>query len=277
LVAVATACVAVLTAATAAFGDISATSSGGGLTATISTSAPVLSGVAADYTISVTNTSTAPIPSVTAFVQLPDGMTLKAAAANCTKNPFGGRSTVAASCSFGTLAPGASGSAVVSLVAPAPGTFTVEADVSGQIPLGPDTIQFVGTSTILSVPVSPGPADIQVTGSSNNGSPPVGSPFSYTFQVKDNGSQGAYGVTFDDALPSSIALSSVSTNLGTCTAAAGSVHCDLGNLAVGQQATITITAVPTATGTVTDIAAIAMLGPDTQPANNTVGVTVQPK
>ena len=33
----------------------------------------------------------------------------------------------------------------------------------------------------------PGPTDIQVTGSSSNGSPQVGSSFSYTFQVKNNG------------------------------------------------------------------------------------------
>lgn len=278
-IAAATTFVVALAAASAAFADITATSSGGGLTATVSTPGPVLSGVAADYTITVTNTSTASIPTVTADVNLPPGMTLKAAPANCTKNPFGGRSSVAAACSFGTLAPGATASSVVGLVASSAGTFTIETDVTGQIPLGFGTIQIVGTSVLLDVPVQPGPTDIQVTGSSNNGSPPVGQPFQLTFQVKDNGPQGAYGVTFDDTLPASLALSSFSTSFGTCTAGAvaGSVHCDLGNLAVGQQATIVLTASPTATGTVTDTASIAMTGPDTQPANNSVGVTVQPK
>ena len=132
-------------------------------------------------------------------------------------------------------------------------------------------------------PIQPGAwvhhADVQVTGSSNNGSPPVGSPFAYTFQVKDNGSQGASGVIFDDTLPATIGLSGVSTNVGTCTSdpTAGRVHCDLGDLAVGQQATIVINAAATATGTVTDTASTAMTGPDLQPANNTVGVTVQPR
>ena len=117
-----------------------------------------------------------------------------------------------------------------------------------------------------------------MTGSSNNGSPPVGSPFSYTFQVKDNGSQGASAVTFDDTLPTTIGLTSSSTGIGTCPTGvtAGRVHCDLRDLAAGQQATIVIAATPTATRPVTDTASIVMTGPDT-PANNTVAVTVQPR
>jgi uncharacterized repeat protein (TIGR01451 family) len=127
------------------------------------------------------------------------------------------------------------------------------------------------------VPVSPGPTDIQVTGSSNNGSPPVGQPFQYTFQVKDNGPQGAYGVTFDDTLPAALTLTGVAASLGTCSSAGDAIHCDVGTLGTGQQSNIVVTAIPTATGSVTDTATIAMTGPDTQPANNSVGVTVQPR
>jgi uncharacterized repeat protein (TIGR01451 family) len=270
--------VGALTGATPALGDVSATSSGDGLTLTMSTVGPVLSGVAANYTIGVANISDAAIPSVTAEFQLPTGMSLKTVPANCVKNRFGGN-TGPAACSFGTLAPGASASATVSIVAATPGTFTIGSGVTGLIPLPGSGFQVVATSTELTVPVSPGPADIQVTGSSNNGSPPVGSPFTYTFQVKDNGSQGAAGVTFDDALPATISLSSFTTSLGTCTAGAtpNSVHCDLGELGVGQQATIAITAVATATGPITDTASIGMTGLDTQPGNNSVGVTVQPR
>jgi uncharacterized repeat protein (TIGR01451 family) len=126
----------------------------------------------------------------------------------------------------------------------------------------------------------PGPTDIQVTGSTNNGSPPVGSSFTYTFQVKDNGPLPASGVTFDDTLPPAIVLgSSLSASIGTCTpsAATNSVHCDIGDLPVGQQSVISFTASPTTTGTFPDTATIAMLGPSTQPAHESVTVTVQPK
>ena len=270
--------VVALSGASTALGDISASSSGDGFALTISTPGPVLSGVAANYTITVANISAAPIPATSVLLQLPSGMSLKGVPANCVKALFGGNAGPA-SCSFGTLAPGGVASVTVSIVAATPGTYTLDPAALGQIPIAGSGVQIVTTSADLSVPVSPGPTDVQLTGSSNNGSPPVGSTFAYTFQVKDNGPQGASGVTFDDTLPATIGLSGVSTNVGTCTSdpATGSVHCALGDLAVGQQAVIVITAAATATGAVTDTASTAMTGADSQPANNTVGVTVQPR
>jgi uncharacterized repeat protein (TIGR01451 family) len=109
-------------------------------------------------------------------------------------------------------------------------------------------------SVNYSIPVSSGRTDIQVTGSSNNCSPAVGSIFAYTFQVKDNGSQAAYDVTFDDPLPASITPVSISSDNGSCTvnAASNSVHCDIGLLGVGGQSNIVLTAVARATGTATN-------------------------
>jgi hypothetical protein len=47
---------------------------------------------------------------------------------------------------------------------------------------------------------------------------------------------------------------------------------------VGGQANVVITALaPTSPGSVTNVASVGMLGSDTHPANNSVGVTVQPK
>ena len=84
-------CVVALTGATTALGEISATSSNDGLTLTITTADPVLSGVAANYTITVEN-SAAPIPGVSVEFQLPSGMSLKATPAGCVKGVFGGNS-----------------------------------------------------------------------------------------------------------------------------------------------------------------------------------------
>jgi uncharacterized repeat protein (TIGR01451 family) len=217
-----------------------------------------------------------PLPTLSTQVDLPDGLTLKSTSANCVKNPLGGHSTFVAQCNFGTLAPGASDSAVVGLLATTPGTDTL--DVAGiyQVPLS-SGVEIFSTPVTLSVPVAPGPTDIQVTGSSNNGSPPIGQAFHYTFQVKDNGPQEADGVTFDDTLPATLTLASVTTSLGTCGNAGNAIHCDLGTLATGQQSNIVISAVPTTTGSLTDTATIAMTGPETQPAHNAVSVTVQPK
>ena len=47
----------------------------------------------------------------------------------------------------------------------------------------------------------PSGADVQITGSASTGSPGPGQPFSYTFQIKDNGPDTAGAVIFGDMLP----------------------------------------------------------------------------
>jgi uncharacterized repeat protein (TIGR01451 family) len=266
-----------LAAASTALADISASWSDNGLTVSVSTPGPVLSGATNNYTITVTNTSAAPLPNVTSLIDLPDGLSLKTVSSNCVRNPLGGNSQLVAQCNFGTLAPGAGGSAVVGLAAPTPGTDTLDVTGLYQLPVPGGGFEVFSTPVTLNVPVSPGPTDIQVTGSSNNGSPPVGRSFQYTFQVKDNGPQGASGVSFNDTLPPALTFVSVQASIGTCSNTGNAIHCNVGTLATGQQSNIVITAIPTTTGALTDTASIAMTGPDTQPANNTTSITVQPK
>jgi uncharacterized repeat protein (TIGR01451 family) len=110
---------------------------------------------------------------------------------------------------------------------------------------------------------------------------PVGSTFDYTFQVKDNGPLPASGVTFDDPLPAPLITLDgiVSVYNGACTAnvLSNSVHCDIGNLGVGQQSVITFSATPHITGSVGDQGSAAMTDTDTQPINNSAVVIVQPR
>jgi uncharacterized repeat protein (TIGR01451 family) len=180
------------------------------------------------------------------------------------------------------LAPGASESATVSLLASAVGPYQIPFGVSALEPEPgePGVSLGVGDSMTLAVNAQPGLTDLQVTGSSTNGSPPSGSTFSYTFQVKNDGPLPAAGVTFDDALPAPILLSGAATiDNGTCSAnvVTNSVHCDVGNLGVGQQADITFSAIPTAVGAFANTATVGMTGADTHPANNGFTVTVQPR
>jgi uncharacterized repeat protein (TIGR01451 family) len=146
--------------------------------------------------------------------------------------------------------------------------------------IGPNG-DLLAESAYLPMNVLPAPTDIQVTGSSNNGSPPVGSQFVYTFQVKDNGPFGASGVTFDDTLPAGTELAGLPgfNGAGSCTAdaASSSVHCNIGDLSVGQQAVITVPAIATGIGTFANTATTGMDGPDSHLDNNNVTVTVQPR
>lgn len=251
------------------------------LNADLTASGPdaVLPGATATYTATVTN----PLPTTTTGVELvaiaPLGMTLLSSN-NCPAFRFGGGSLRnELSCNTTNLAPGASESVTFTLSVPtsaAPDTFQFEFGLSfdeGGSPV------VSGGEVLLPVTVQPAPTDLQVTGSSNNGGPAVGSPFTYTFQVKDNGPAAASGVSFDDTLPASIAPAGTPTITGggSCTAAASSVHCVADALGVGQQVTIAIPAEATATGSFANTATVAMAGTDSRPANNSVTVTVQPR
>jgi uncharacterized repeat protein (TIGR01451 family) len=259
--------------------DVDSVTSPTGMVA-VSVPEPVVAGTASTYTMTVTNETSSAFDGPAGVVvasTMPAGITITRIA-GCAK--LGGNQSTSLFCSMPNLAPGASETATFSLLAAAAGdyqiTFTPAAEVSEA-----DGFQgIIDDSATLPVTVQPAPTDIQVTGSSNNGSPPVGGTFNYAFQVKDNGPQPASGVTFDDTLPSAILLGSTLTiDNGTCTAnlAANSVHCDIGNLATGQQSDITFSATPTTTGSFANTATIAMTSTDTNPANNSVTVTVQPR
>jgi len=246
----------------------------------VSVPPPIVAGVASTYTMTVTNTTSSPFAGpegVVAAGEMPPGITIQSIK-GCTN--LGGNQSTSFLCSMPNLAPGASETATFSLLASAVGDYQIEFGASALIPLGGGVFQSVGDQATLAVSAQPGPTDLQVTGSSNNGSPPVGSTFTYTFQVKNNGPLPGAGVTFDDPLPAAIALGSTLTvDNGSCTAdtVSNSVHCDIGNLAVGQQSDITFSASPTAAGTFGNTARVAMTGSDPHPANNNVTVTVQPK
>jgi uncharacterized repeat protein (TIGR01451 family) len=245
----------------------------------VSVSSPVVAGVASIYTLTFTNTSTSSTTNVVALGSLPAGMTLKNIT-NCAG--LGGNQSISFNCMMANVAPGASESATFSILAPTVGTFDIPFAVAAAVPDAgtPGASDIVGDTATLTVTVQAGPTDIQVTGSSNNGSPPLGSTFTYTFQVKDNGPLPAGGVIFDDIIPASIQLvGSPAIDIGSCTANAVSnaVHCDIGNLNVGQQSTISWPVIPTTSGVFANTATAAMAAADLHPANNAVTVTVQPK
>jgi uncharacterized repeat protein (TIGR01451 family) len=248
-------------------------------TVALSVPPPVVAGVASTYTLTFTNTSSSATTNVVALGTLPVGMTLKSIG-SCAR--LGGNQSTSFNCQMPNLAPGASESATFSILAAASGTYDLPFGVAAAIPDPgtPGASDIIGDQATLTVTVQPGPTDIQVTGASNNGSPPLGGTFTYTLQVKNNGPLPAAGVTFDDVLPASIhLLGNPTIDIGSCVAApaSGSAHCDIGDLGVGQQSTISLSATPTTAGIFANNAAVAMTSLDLHPANNNVTVTVQPK
>ncbi|GAC1320506.1 MAG: hypothetical protein NVSMB25_12940 [Thermoleophilaceae bacterium] len=70
-------------------------------------------------------------------------------------------------------------------------------------------------------------------------------------------------------------IDQISASLGF--GAATSVHCNIGLLGVGGQSNIVVSAIARSNAATTNTASIAMQGPDTNPSNNSVGITVKPR
>jgi uncharacterized repeat protein (TIGR01451 family) len=109
----------------------------------------------------------------------------------------------------------------------------------------------------------------------------VGQNLTYTIKVTNKGPLAAFGVTLTDNLPKNAGFGSVSTSQGTCSIkpAKRLVTCNLGNLAAGATATVTIVVKPTSKGTISNTAqATAVSPPDPNAANNkdTEATTVLP-
>jgi uncharacterized repeat protein (TIGR01451 family) len=255
-----------------AFADTVSVTSSGPVSVAQSGPSPVTVGTPFVITVTATNTTTQlasnvilvffePVP-ISRIEPVTSGVVV------CHKN-----ASQLVFCEVASLAPGASLVVQLTLTSQSAGTFDSTAEAGGSI--GGISSP---TSVDLLLTVNPAPTDVQVTGSANTGSPPAGSSFTYTFQVKDNGPQPAPGVTFTDALPAGLTFVSASSSVGTCSQAGGTVSCTIGDLAVGAQAVISITVLaPTTTGTIINTGSASSTVTDTQPNNNNVSVTVQVK
>jgi uncharacterized repeat protein (TIGR01451 family) len=114
-------------------------------------------------------------------------------------------------------------------------------------------------------------ADLEVVKTDDPDPVHVGQNLTYTIKVTNKGPLAAFGVTLTDNLPKNAGFGSVSTSQGTCSIkpAKRLVTCNLGNLAAGATATVTIMVKPTAKGMISNTAqATAASPPDPNTANN---------
>jgi uncharacterized repeat protein (TIGR01451 family) len=139
-----------------------------------------------------------------------------------------------------------------------------------------------------------------MTGAASNGSPAVGSTFTYTYQIKNAGPWGTGGgLTFVDTLPAPLTYVSSSlvqvgidsstgqavqrVNPSGCSVVGQTVSCRIGDLDNGgafNQATIALTvAASGAPQQIVNTASVHTVSPqdDSNPTNNGVTVTVTTK
>ncbi len=96
----------------------------------------------------------------------------------------------------------------------------------------------------------------------------VGGQLTYLLAVTNTGPLAATGIIVSNILPPSATYVSALSSQGSCVNNSGTVRCDLGSLAGGATATITITVTPTAVGNITNRATVARAEADPNSANN---------
>ncbi|MFD0071468.1 calcium-binding protein [Streptomyces sp. NPDC127166] len=124
-------------------------------------------------------------------------------------------------------------------------------------------------------PPPPPYADLSVTKSGTT-TVSIGDRATYTVTVTNAASSTATatGVTLTDTLSGAGGtLVSAVPSQGTCTTTATTANCALGSLAPGASATVTVTAEPRATGTLTDTAGVSATQPDPVTTGNTATAT----
>lgn len=102
---------------------------------------------------------------------------------------------------------------------------------------------------------------------------PVGGNFNYIITVTNNGPGTAGNVTLNDPLPANVGFVSVTPSQGSCAAIGNVIGCDLGDLAVGATATVTVTVAALSSGTFTNVVTLSLTNPTQQILTQTAQVT----
>jgi uncharacterized repeat protein (TIGR01451 family) len=120
-------------------------------------------------------------------------------------------------------------------------------------------------------------ADMAVAITTSSNEVPVNGSFIYKLTVANNGPDNATTVTLVDALPSADTLQSAALSQGTYQLDGQTLTCNLGSIANGASATVTLTILPTLTGAIQNTATVTANENDNVLSNNIVSAveTVQ--
>ena len=222
------------------------------------------------YTINVTNNGPAAAFNVVVTDTLPSATVYLSDTDSCTQAPTG-----TLTCQVGSLGAGKSTSfniqVQVSASAPANSTLTNTA-VAASDEQDPDSSNNTATAAVTVT----AQADLQVMKVCKPDSPAqAGSNALCTITVTNNGPSDAQNVTLNDNIVASspFQITSVSPSVGTCTFPPGvvttaKVACNLGTLAGGASATVTVNFTSTGASDINDTATVSSTTPDPNTANN---------
>jgi uncharacterized repeat protein (TIGR01451 family) len=110
--------------------------------------------------------------------------------------------------------------------------------------------------------------DVAVTQTGSPDPSLVGVPVTYTITVTNLGPGTQPDVLVSEGLTLSATVNSATPSQGSCTLQSHGASCDLGPMASGDVATVTIVGTPTVVGTLTSNAVATPKGPDPNPGND---------
>jgi uncharacterized repeat protein (TIGR01451 family) len=213
---------------------------------------PVSIGDSVTYTVTVTNNG----PDDATGVVTTD--TLPAEVSYVSATPDQGSCSEAAgvvTCTLGDIANGDSVDITIVTTADTDGSALNSVSVTGDQTDSNSSNDSDTETTTINPP--PPETDLAITKTDSVDPVTVGDPVTYTVTVTNNGPDDATGVTAVDTLPGKVTYVSATPSQGTCGQAGGIITCNLGAIANGDSATITITGSANSAGTATNNASVS--------------------
>jgi uncharacterized repeat protein (TIGR01451 family) len=231
-----------------------------------STSAPVVPGEEATYSLLVTNSGPSTARNEVVSDALPSGLSFVSASPGC------GEAAGTVTCAVAALAPGASQ------------TFTVTARADS----GADCADLANTATVTGNTGDPDlgnnsstvrncerRSNIVLSKVASAARVPSGGQVMYTIVATNNGPSDNANVTISDPMAAGLTLVAAEASQGSCDTTGGRVSCNLGTLKRGGSAQVLVTATVSATsGCVPNTARVQGDAFDPTPANNQASAQV---